>query len=135
MVADIIFHRCISMGVFGDNNTWKLRFDRVFNEGLDRISVSFILTELSLPALVVLFDYMLVPYFLGASAGRLSLYLGYDLSYMWQNLLLRYSYGLCFLLRLLYGLVEVISEYVQKKLYDIRDARYLLSRELVNRVD
>ena len=56
-----------------------------------------------------------------------------DISFVVQNLLVRYSYSIFFLVRSVSFVSSAATDYLQKKLNDIRDAKYLLSRELTNR--
>ena len=123
----------MTLGFFGADYTWKRRFDRILNEGLRRVSFSFIFFELMCPVLRVLLDYLLIPYFLSVSVLKVAPFLEYDMDYIVQNLLVRYSYAVFFLVRAVYFSCGVLISYMQERLDAIRDAKYLLARELTNR--
>ena len=115
----------------GETYVWKVRFDRVINEGLSRIPFNFIFIELMVPALVVWLDTLLIPYFLGSTVG----YLLKDkyLDYFWRNILLRYSYLMYMAQKAVVYLYHHLAAYATKTYNEIRDSKYLLTRQLTNR--
>lgn len=121
------------MGFLGENSTWKRRFDRVLIAGLQRTPFSFIFEELMLPIMKILLDLLLLPYFTSVSVLKIGVMANIDISFVVQNLLVRYSYSIFFLVRSVSFVSSAATDYLQKKLNDIRDAKYLLSRELTNR--
>lgn len=125
--------RCVIMGLFGDNVAWKRRFDRLLNEGIRRADFNFIFTELIIPIMTILLDYLLVPYFFGVSVGKMSGLLEFEMSFQLQNLCVRFSYGVYALLNLINFIICVLWEYGKRKYNEIKDAKYLLARELTNR--
>ncbi len=125
-----VWIRCSVLGVFGEND-WKRRFDRVWNEGLGRLTFAFIFHELTTPALLVLGDVTLVPFFVGVSAARISGFFGVD--YAIYNGILRYSYLFILLLRFSFYCASYIAAYATKIYNDIRDSKYLVAEELTNR--
>lgn len=112
---------------------WKRRFDLVLNEGLNGISFSFIMTELMIPIMVLLLDYLLIPYFSSLLLLRICVWADTTLDYAVQTLIARYSYAIHLLLRICCYMLACAISYAQKRLDAIRDARYLLARELTNR--
>jgi hypothetical protein len=134
MIIFLIYvFRCVTLGLMGETFEWKRRFDRVINEGLSGVTFSFIAVELIFPIMTILLDYLLIPYFLGVSVGKISSFLEYELSFLLQNLFIRYSYSAFLLLRVLYYVGCAATAYTQKKISEVRDTKYLLARELTNR--
>ena len=125
-----VWIRCSVLGVFGENE-WKRRFDRVWNEGLERLPFAFIFYELTSPAVFALGDFTLVPYFLGVSAARVSGYFG--VKYAIHNCIVRYSYLCMLFVKLSLHCASYIAAYTTKIYNDIRDSKYLVAEELTNR--
>ena len=72
---------------------------RIEVRGLMLFDVLYTIREFVLPVLLVLFDLLLVPYFLARCAGWVLVYHSAT-SYTICTMLLRYSYHACLLLRL-----------------------------------
>jgi hypothetical protein len=114
-------------GVFGDV-LWQLRLELVFLRGFERIDFTFTMVQVTLPVFVFLLDHLLIPYCLARLVGLLFLE-----SYMLRSLIMRYSFAVYLIVRLLFRSYGFIKAKLIKLHNDIHDSRYLLGTELKNR--
>lgn len=105
----------------------------MFNDGLSRVDLPFILRELIAPAFISILDYLLVPYCVAVGIGRLSQLTLRPLSYAVQTLILRYSYISFLSLKCMMYIMTGLWQYLHKIYNDIIDSRYLVARQLTNR--
>ena len=116
------------LGAFGDIE-WKRRFDRVYNDGLQRIDTIYIITKIMLPIAIYLLDFLVFPYFL----SRVLIMITGTTSYSISTLCTRYSFALYVILRTLWYVLVVLYGILVRLHNEIRDSRYLLGTELANR--
>lgn len=112
------------MGVAGSD--WGVKFEKVFADGLVKSDFKFIALSVIAPITLWLLDFLITPYFFAKVLSH------FTDSYETQTLLVRYSWAVYIVFRVLMVLIgRVYAE--MKKLHDsIRDSRYLLRKELTN---
>jgi len=122
-----IWTRCLLLGGFGDNE-WKVKFERVINQGILGMDLTFVFNEIVFPVLFALGDFIIIPYFISRFIGILI-----TEDYQTRSLLVRYSFMTFALLRIAGHALFNMSTYIRKLHNDIRDSRYLVGTELTNR--
>lgn len=116
------------VGVFGETNVWRVRFDICARLGFSRIDLTFILRFIMAPIFLFILDNLVVPYFLARTLGLLL-----TQSYFLRTALMRYS----FLAYFSYKLQRLVRGHIRANLSkahtEILDSRYLIGTELSNR--
>jgi hypothetical protein len=95
------------------------------SSGMD---LSFIVRKIMIPIFLYLLDRLIVPYFFARTLG-----LCLTQSYTLRTLIMRYSFVVYYVSRLIVVGIRFAREYVGRMHTEILDSRYLVGTELTNR--
>ena len=116
------------IGVFGENYIWRVRFDRCLRAGFVGIDLPYILREIMAPIFLFTLDRLIIPFFFARTLG-----LCVTPSYLLRTVLMRFSFLLYFVVRLLMVAASYFRVYIAKTHTELLDSRYLVGTELNNR--
>jgi E3 ubiquitin-protein ligase DOA10 len=110
-----------------NDNEWAIKFQKVINDGVGNLDALYIYTHIIGPVTIYLLDFTLLPYFFAKCICL------FTTSYATQTMLVRQSFPLYLLLRLMIVIGRKLYQYIVTLHDEIRDSRYLLGKELTNR--
>lgn len=116
------------VGAFGENYYWLVRFNVCVRAGFVGMDLSFIVRKIMIPIFLYLLDRLIVPYFFARTLG-----LCLTQSYTLRTLIMRYSFVVYYVSRLIVLGIRFAREYVGRMHTEILDSRYLVGTELTNR--
>lgn len=115
------------MGMFGNDDEWKRRWQRVYDAGVTNIDLHFAFFEIIIPLTFICLDHLLVPFFVSRTMCF------YIQSYATQTIVTRYSFLAYFLFFKLFDGLKIVFKYLVGVYNQVRDSRYLIGTELTNR--
>lgn len=113
-------------GVFGDIDL-RIQMEMLLIRGIVLFDATNCIQRIILPVMVVLLDFLLVPYFTARVACM------FIQSYFLRVILVRYCYHTYIVIRALCYLVYSLTTYLIALHNEIRDTKYLIGTTLTNR--
>lgn len=124
-----IWVRCVIVGAVGDpDGPFRRALERIMEQGLVRLDMAMVLGEVIMPVILALGDYLVTPYFVSRT-----LCLFFVESYYIKTLVTRFAPLAYLAVRVLAGVFRGAASSLRRLYCEIRDEKYLLRTQLVNR--